>query len=194
LECNNGFSKDEAYVACLIESVIAGSTDPEHIRRKGVASILRRTPALRARIEAAKTVTDDRIEFNVEADRIRNVILKLARGHAAFELSQVLREEPAAVWWRPLPVMTETERGSFDASHVVQLFGEIGSRGLQRVLVTQVSLASEDGDEQMLNLLINDWLDVQDECYRYLAIDDAGEIKIKIVIAEYLACEVTWMV
>jgi hypothetical protein len=36
-------------------------------------------------------------------------------------------------------------------------------------------------------------LDVQKDCYRYLAIDDGGEIKIKIVIAEYLACEVTWV-
>jgi hypothetical protein len=74
------------------------------------------------------------------------------------------------------------------------MFGEIGSRGLQRMLVTQVSLASENGDEQTLNLVVNDWVDVQDGCYRYLAIDDAGEIKIKIVIAEYLACEVTWTV
>jgi len=192
--CNQGFSLDEAYLACLIESVIAGSTDPDRISRKGVANILRRTPALRARIEAAKTVIDGRIQFNVEADRIRNVILKLARGHAAFELSQVVREEPASLWWRPLPVMTAAERDSFDASHVVELFGEIGSRGLQRVLVTQVSLASENGDEQTLNLVINDWVDVQDGCYRYLAIDDAGEVKIKIVIAEYLACEVTWTV
>lgn len=191
--CNQGFSLDEAYLACLIESVIAGSTDPDHISRKGVASILRRTPALRARIEAAKTVLNGRIQFDVEADRIRNVILKLARGHAAFELSQVLREEPASLWWYPLPIMTTAERDSFDASHVVEQFGEIGSRGLQRMLVIQASLASENGDEGTVNFVVNDWVDVQDGCYRYLAIDDAGTIKIKIVIAEYLACEVIWI-
>jgi len=49
-----------------------------------------------------------------------------------------------------------------------------------------------DGDSSTLNLLINDWVDVQEGRYRYLAIDDRGEVKIKIVIAEYLACEVTW--
>jgi hypothetical protein len=56
--CNNGFSLDEEYVACLIESAVAGLTDPEIIRRPGVANILRRTPGLRARIEAAKCIVD----------------------------------------------------------------------------------------------------------------------------------------
>jgi hypothetical protein len=59
--CNGGFSRDEEYFACLIESAVAGSTDPDHIRRPEVASILRRTPALRARIEAAKSFKDGRI-------------------------------------------------------------------------------------------------------------------------------------
>src|SRR5689334_904074 len=58
LACNNGFSRDEEYLACLIESAIVGSTDPDHMRRPGVASILRRAPALRARIEAAKSIKE----------------------------------------------------------------------------------------------------------------------------------------
>jgi hypothetical protein len=191
--CNNSFSLDEAYVACLIESVIAGSTDPARIRRPGIASLLQRKPALRARIESAKSISDGQIQFNIEPDRIRNVILKLARGHAAFELSQVRRDEPKSLWWYPLPLMTDAQRDDFDASHVVQMIGEVGSRGSQRLLATQITLQSlNDGGQSTLNLVINDWLDVQEGCYRYLAIDDVGEIKIKIVIAEYLACEVTW--
>src|SRR5262249_27689448 len=108
--CNNSFSLDEAYVACLIESVIAGSTDPARIRRPGIASILQRKPALRARIEAAKSFIDGQIQFNIESNRIRNVVLKLARGHAAFELSQVRRDEPESLWWFPLPLMTDAQR------------------------------------------------------------------------------------
>lgn len=42
--CNNGFSKDEEYVACLIESVIAGSTEPEKIRRQTIATLRERSP------------------------------------------------------------------------------------------------------------------------------------------------------
>jgi len=81
--CNNGFSRDEEYVACLIEAVIAGSTDPEHMRRPRVANVFRRAPALRARIERAKSSQNGRVQFGVEPNRVRNVLLKLARGHAA---------------------------------------------------------------------------------------------------------------
>ena len=152
--CNNSFSLDEEYFACLIESAIAGSTDPDHIRRPGVAEILRRAPALRARIEAAKNIIDGRTQFNIEPDRIRNVLLKLARGHAAFELSQIRREDPSSLWWRSFPQMTEDEKDSFDASHVTEMFGEVGSRGLQRLFVTQMNLQSITGEKSTLNLLI----------------------------------------
>jgi hypothetical protein len=190
--CNQGFSLDEAYVACLIESVIAGSTDPDRIRRPGISSLLRRTPALRARIEAAKCVIDGQIQFNIEPNRIRNVVLKLARGHAAFELSQVCREEPVSLWWFPLPLMSDAQREDFDTAHVVGMLGEVGSRGMQRLFATQIIFRPLNGETSTQNLVINDWLDVQEGYYRYLAIDDDDEIKIKIVIAEYLACEVVW--
>ena len=60
------------------------------------------------------------------------------------------------------------------------------------MLVTQVTLRSATGEESALRLVVNDWVDVQEGNYRYLAIDDAGGLVIRIVIAEYLACEVAW--
>jgi hypothetical protein len=190
--CNNGFSSDEEYLGCLIESVVAGSTDPEHIRRPSVANILRRTPRLRARLEAAKSVSDGQVQFAVEPDRIANVILKLARGHAAFELSQPCRDEPSSIWWRPLALMTKDEFESFDACDLVQTFGEIGSRGLQRLCVMQLTLQAPNGETSTKEVIVNDWVDVQDGRYRYLTIDGGSEITIKIVIGKYLACEVIW--
>jgi hypothetical protein len=88
--------------------------------------------------------------------------------------------------------MSKDEQHAYNASHVVGMFGEVGSRGLQRMLVTQFILRSTDGEKAALNVLINNWVDVQEGRYRYLAIDDRGEVKIKIAIAEYLACEITW--
>ena len=193
-ECNQGFSKDELYVVCLIEATIAGSADPDKIRRPSVAEAMRRSPALHARIEAARKCIDGRIEFAGEADRIRNVVLKLARGHAAFELSQPCRGEPDHLWWCPMPVMAEAEWEEFNSVHFQNTFGEVGSRGLRRMLVTQVVLPFKTGERTELRLLVNDWVDVQEGCYRYLAIDDHGGIVIRIVIADYLACEVGWRV
>jgi hypothetical protein len=190
--CNVSFSRDEEYFACVIESVIASSTEPDHIRRSSVANILRRAPALRARIEAAKKIVDGQISFTVEQDRINNVLLKLARGHAVYELSQPCREAPSTIWSRPLHLMTEEEIDSFDACHIDEMLGEIGSRGSQRAMVTLINLESPSGEQEALGLIINDWIDVQEDRYRYLAIDDENEITIKIIVREYLACEVTW--
>ena len=192
VSCNNDFSQDEAYVACLIESVLAGSTNPDDIRRERIGDLLRRTPKLRAKLEAAKTIVADNVQFEVESKRIRNVVLKLARGHAAFELSQVCRDEPSSFRCLPLALMTEVEINDFDASDVVGYLGEIGSRGMQRMLVAQFNFASPDETDSTLGAVINDWIDVQENRYRYLAIDDGNDITVKIVIAEYLACEVVW--
>jgi hypothetical protein len=190
--CNNGFSLDEEYVACLVEAVIAGSADPERIRRAGVARILQRNLALRARIEAAKTVNNGQTTFSIEPERVKNVVVKLARGHAAFELSQPCKDEPGSVWWRPLELMDDGQRDEFEASHVSDLFGEIGSRGMQRLIVAQFTLQAEGGETKAQNLLINDWVEVQEGQYRYHAIDHGDQVRIKLVIGEYLACEVVW--
>ncbi len=190
--CNNGFSRDEEYLACLIESVVAGSTDPDHIQRPEVADVLRRSPALRSRIEAGKRITGEQVAFDIDQTRVRNVILKLATGHAAFELSSPCREEPSVLRWWPIPLMSEEERDSYDSAHVTQIFGEVGSRGMQRLLVTQLTLKSPTGQSSTLGLLVNDWVEVQDGRYRYLSVDDGAEVRVKIVIREYLACEVSW--
>jgi hypothetical protein len=193
VSCNNSFSQDEQYLASLIESVIAGSTDPEQIRREKVATILRKTPSLRARLEAAKSVHDGQVQFSVEENRVRNVLLKLARGHAVFELSSTCKESPLSFWWSPLELMENDHREVFEDIQVVQMFSEVGSRNLQRLFVTQVTTQTVAGETLVQNLLINDWIEVQANRYRYHAMDDGSTKIIKIVIGEYLACEAKWM-
>ena len=191
-KCKQVFPKDEEYFFCLVESALSGSTDPDRIRRPTVARILLNSPALRDRIESAKSECDGQIQFTPEGKRIMNVMLKLARGHAAFELSQPCRSEPDHFCCGPLSALSNDQREAFHAAHVQNLFGEVGSRGLQRMLVTQVTLRSASGEQSVLPLLVNDWVDVQEDLYRYLAIDDVGGLVIRIVVAEYLGCEVGW--
>ena len=190
--CNNGFSKDEEYVACLLECAIAGSTDPTKIRRPSIAKALSRSDGLRERIEKSKQTFEDRIEFAVEVERFTNVILKLARGHVAFELGRQLRQEPDELWWKPLGVLTRDERDMFSAAHVLGLLGEVGSRASQRLIVIETKLLSKSGEESVQQLVMQDWVDVQDRFYRYIAIDDVAGVVIMIVIAEFLACKIAW--
>jgi hypothetical protein len=193
-ECNNTLSRDEEYFAALIECAVAGSTQPEKLRRDRVAGMLRRSPALQARIEAAKYEVDGLVHFHVEDHRIDKVVRKLALGHAAFELSVMARDEPTSFVWKPLHTLTAAERDAFEAPHEPKLFGEVGSRGMQRTVVAQAILSSTDGNARSLNIFMNDWIEVQEGRYRYFAVDDSGGAAIRIVIGEFLACEVFWRV
>jgi len=146
-KCNQGFSKDEQYLVCLLKSAFVGSTEPDKIRRPSVARALGRSAGLRKRIDSARKEMNDRILFEVEEGRVRNVMLKLARGHAAFELSQGCRDEPDYFWCGPLEVLPEETQAAFCAPYIQTLFGEVGSRNIQRMCAGEVKLRSESGDE-----------------------------------------------
>jgi hypothetical protein len=79
----------------MVESVLTGGTEPEGISRPKIARLLRGKPGLAARLEKAKQERDGRVVFDVEPVRVRHVLVKLARGHAAFEMSLSLMSLPA---------------------------------------------------------------------------------------------------
>jgi hypothetical protein len=191
-KCNLGFALDEQYVACAIEAASIGTTDPSQLERARIADLMRRQPALRSMIERCKSTRDGARYFEVEAARVRNVLLKLARGHAAFELSTLCRAEPSRIWWSAVSEIAAAEWEEFDTVHVIETFGEVGSRGLQRAMIVQAIVATPNEDRSSLTLLVNDWVEVQEGRYRYLAVHDSNEVRIKILIRGYLACEVAW--
>src|SRR5437879_4595508 len=75
--CNQSFSADEEYVACLIDCVIAATTSPNAPGRSKVRRILSEKRALAARLEAARFGIGAATRFQIEFERIRNVVLKL---------------------------------------------------------------------------------------------------------------------
>lgn len=190
-KCNNAFSSDEEYFACILETVLRGST--EAVQRPLVAEIFRRSPALRARIEAARQDRDGQVIFSIEIDRVKAVLLKLARGHAAYELSAVRRQEPSEFAWGPLALLSDEQREFIEEVHVPDFYPEVGSRAMQRMVVAQLTFAAPDGVEQQHDaLLVHDWLEVQEGRYRYLAYEDHSGVHVKIVIDEYLYCYANW--
>lgn len=96
--CNESFSRDEEYVACLVECVIRETVDPDGLRREKIKRILNGRPLLAAKIREGRVegATGDLI-WQADTARIRNVALKLARGHLAFEFNVFHFEEPDAL-------------------------------------------------------------------------------------------------
>lgn len=174
--CNASFSLDEEYVACLVDCVIVGSTDPSAVHRDNVSRILRDRPSLRFLIDEGKTTTASGTTWRIANDRVGNVVLKLARGHAAFELNEPQFADPVSVSCLPLGTLSEGARANFEELPQPSVFPEVGSRGMSRLVVGG---------------LRTQWVDVQPGRYRYAAIATDGVV-VRFVLSEYLACEVIW--
>lgn len=182
-ECNGGFSLDEEYLACLLECVMAGTTETDGLAREKVKRALSRNPRLTAQLDACRW--DDlfgRPWWRPDDARVRNVVLKLAKGHAAYELSESWHDEPDACSVRAIPAMLEAERQEFECigGEAQCLWPELGSRAFLRALGKSVPPA-QDGA----------WLIVQPGRYRY-SVDWQTGIDVRMVIGEYLACRVVW--
>jgi hypothetical protein len=177
--CNQGFSADEEYLACLITYIVSGSTNPDFMKCEKIARILVDKPKLRARIESACTVSPRETVFTIEVERVTTVLTKLAQGHALHELHEPCPRRPVQVSFKPLLEMSNSELNEFEAPapSLIAVWPEVGSRALQRVV-----------DE---NDLYNGWLEVQPQRYRYRATAGNG-IDIRIVIHEYLSAIVRW--
>lgn len=186
--CNQSFSSDEQYFACLIECIKAESTNIKDIERDFIRDILEKSPSLRKRIENNTKTTDGNVIFYPEEERIKNVLLKLVKGHTAYELSLSRLDDPQFFWFGLLNSLSEENKIDFNSAHFQENVGEIGSRSMQRFLVT--TIINQNGEN--INLIINDWIDVQENKYRYITIEDKGKIMVRIVIDELFGCEAVW--
>lgn len=181
--CNQGFSNEEAYLACLLECVMAGSTDPDQIEREKIAALMRRRPALVAELSGLRREEEGKTIFSFDRERVERVILKLARCHVAFELNEPRTDDPEYVWFTPLSTMSQEARDAFEGGDEGGLAGwpEVGSRAMQRLLIfDDAAFLDDDG-----------WLEVQEGRYRFRPFAD-GDVGVRIVLREYLACEVRW--
>lgn len=181
--CNSSFSRDEEYFVAFLAAVLAGSTDPSaHDASSSAKRILSDSEKLRARIERSKTAYktmggETRCVWKPDWDRIRNVVLKNARGHAFFEYGEPMLEKPKHIWAIPLDSLSNAEREEFENVGTVGAWPEVGSRMMTRIMTGQ-DLAGE-------------WVVVQEGVYRYTVVQE-GRLTVKTVLSEYLATEVYW--
>lgn len=178
--CNEGFALDEEYMACLVECTLVGSANPADIQRHKIREILSKKPLLASRLMNARHETlRGEVSFAIEHERARRVALKLAQGHAAFELNEPQLDKPSAVTVLPLDGMTAADRKRYESQPTSVLWSEIGiwpevgSRAMQRIVTGET------------------WVVVQPGRYRYLTSVDEGVV-VRMVLSEYFACEVRW--
>jgi hypothetical protein len=179
--CNSALSDHEVYLACLLECVLAGDADPSKLLRPKIAKVLQNNEPLSKRLKKAKSESESGPVWGVETDRVKAVVLKLARGHAAYEYNLPQLQEPEYISFKPLLAMREEERGAFedDAGGLMAGWPEVGTRAMQRLLVLGSDVYQED------------WLVVQNGNYRFRVTQEEG-LTVKIVLREYLACHVVW--
>lgn len=178
--CNQGFSLDEEYLACLLECIIEGTTDVEKLKRKKIIDILKKKESLRVRIQKSMSVVDGVPNFEAEFNRVQNVLLKLAKGHAKYENSEPMLTNPDYLNFIPIHLMTQNQYNEFISSTELQTFPEVGSRALHNVVLNEN------------NEVFSNWVTVQPDNYYYSVISSFGRTTVRIIIREYLAGEVIW--
>ena len=181
--CNTSFSLDEQYLSCFIECVVCGTSDPNGVERTKIKRILTEKPSLRQRIQdSMRWEGTETPLWNLEVDRVKNVVLKLAIGHAAYELF-TQSEQPAHVEFSPLLALSEQQRSDFENGPWGEFapWPEIGSRAFIRACGAKADESAQVGE----------WVVVQPGRYRY-AVNETGGILVRIVLSEYLACVASW--
>lgn len=183
MNCNASFSLHEQYFVAFLSSVITGSVDPEMQKNPNARKILTKNEKLklmlaRTRCEYPSQNGETRILWEPDYERINHVLVKNARGHAYYELGEPILGPPTSVWSRPIEAFSDKEKENFENVRWSQLWPEIGSRLMSRIL---------EGHD-----LKNSWIIVQNDIYRYAILQIGSGILVRTVICEYLATEVIW--
>lgn len=179
LECNNGFSNDEEYVACLMSCIIDGTTLPDKISRSKIRRILEQKPLLFKRIDQqSKKLSDTTLVFEPEISRLKTVVVKLARGHALHEVNEICIQEPNMVKVNPVIEFSGEEWKDFASPKQLSALPEVGSRAMQRLRI--------EDDVFFLN-----WIHAQPNAYSY-HVSQNHAVEVRILLQNYLACYIRW--
>lgn len=178
--CNNGFSKDEPYLAAFVEAARTGDYPPSKRWRPKMRGVIKNDRKLSETIAASRSQVDGVTYWTVDMSRATKVIEKLARGHAAFELTDWPDDTAPTINVVPLHVLDHKTREAFETPPRYPGWPEVGSRALHR------RMSRFPSDDQF------GWVSIQDGRYRYAADGSGNNTTVRMVFSEYLAAEVVW--
>jgi hypothetical protein len=146
---NHSLSEDEKYLACFMECVVCGTTDPQALHRHKMGHILTTKARLRRRIDKAR---EDCLNWRPEAESIRSVVLKLATGHTTFELLSRIKgvrfptlREPSEFAVTTLDFLSDKEKAYFEDTWALELdlLPKVGSRAFVRCVEGNAPTSSD---------------------------------------------------
>ena len=178
--CNNGFSSDELYVKTLLNVI--------RKKRAGVETL----DEFDRPEERDAVVSADRLlkmEGQIRDPKVERILLKLAIGHAAYELSELLLDdwngclETIDYVWRPQ--IDETDWDSLSAPVNIKdgVLPEVGARSYRNIYV------AVDGDGKSM---LVDWNEVQPGSYKYITYYDDEKLIVKMIIKDLLYSQVVF--
>lgn len=178
--CNNGFFTDEPYVASYI-NIFREKLDSNFHNEK-VQKTLKHDRKLKELLDSQIAIVDDKIHFYFDKDRFENIIIKLAKGLAAYDFDYLaLDSEPTLEYGWSFD-LDDNDIEKFNNIPPLEIISEAGSRVLNRIIVASNPI---DGE----TILFLDWEEVQEGMYRYLvAFDEDSNIIVKLSICELLFC------
>lgn len=179
--CNSRTSKDEEWLACFIDSVVAGTARPNGGHRSRIERSLEHSSLLSARIEkrGREDIDGCTLVWQPEKKRVENVMVKLARGHVAYLLGHAPQQVPNDIRYSPIIVMDREAMGEFE------------SPASQGMWPDSLSALKRAAHEFTMDSRLNRWLVVQEGRYRY-RVSLRPRVRVWMVLCDYLAAEVSW--
>ena len=181
-DCNGGFSNGEEYVACTIDYLKSRTVAGYSMKKKTIARIKRNSVLAKTVKQQFQTEGDrDYIEID-NIEMFREIMTKLAKGHACYQLDSLwFSDEPAISFYFSFQ-LDDAAYHSFNAAPVMEIMPELGSRSCDEI----VFINTDSGDIPCYS-----WNVIQEGRYRYLAYcDREGSVCVRIVIDEFFFCSV----
>lgn len=192
-KCNNSFSSDELYSAMLIKLLrvrFAGyqlsELDRERLTRKEGQ-------------EANKFILDHEKELSyIDNKRLENVLIKLARSHAVYELFDCFEYDENSRYnidlFYDFKPFIDAEMLNQISSLVLiddMILPEMGAKLYERIGCIELRECKDASKQTGITFLA--WNEVEDNEYRYTAFIDNSNIIVRIVIQEFVFTEITFL-
>ena len=128
-KCNNSFSIDETYLACFIERASCDSFDLDQLSRDKIRKILSEKPKLKNDLISCRKISfNNGVWWTPEEIRVKNILLKLAKEHVAYEYSEIMVDKPTSLIFKAVDNASLNELIRFEKLPKNSVWPEIGSR------------------------------------------------------------------